>query len=268
MGQRIHDFSQETVEDIQKTLQRSIEEDEQHRLLEWWGDSWLDLTDELGISHYLADVESYRQEVKGRHETALEEFDKLLERVHTIDKEYAARMQILLKRMEAFRLRIIQTAALLAPEALSMSGEEYTALAMKIRRNYAETVKNLNQEMMQVSEEGPKNYQEYWNQSDAYFCPYWWQNEEKRKAAIQWLKEEAKATGGISANRLLTNAEKYEENLNRLHAIQAITNAERSDAYDDQTLNALQNALGVGGIDYNEKNNHTLTEKDFEFLEE
>ncbi len=146
MGKIIRDFSQETVEDIRQTILEGMLEHGNAPLLDWWDDIWKTLTDEIEISDYLDNVEAYHKEVIDRHNTTLERFDKILEKAHNVDIIYAGRQRAILHRMQAFYNRIVQTAALLAPQALEMSNEEYQELIDRIQTAYQGTVAEIEKE--------------------------------------------------------------------------------------------------------------------------
>ena len=90
--------------------------------------------------------------------------------------------------------------------------------------------------------------EEYWKRKDGYFEGHWWQDEEKLYEAYTCLRAEATMKGGFDVYE--EGVAHNEENpSNKIYAVQAMFNCERSGYYDENLLNQLEIVMGSNGRD-------------------
>ena len=130
----VRDFSVDSVANIREIIRKNVDEEDEWAIVDWFKDTFI--SEELDINDYLDNVSEYQAKMADKHNISSEKFDKILYRVNSVDYNYAQRFSTLQQKAVGFQNKIIGIAALVTPEALQMSDEDYGTLCNNINSQY------------------------------------------------------------------------------------------------------------------------------------
>ncbi len=160
----IRDFSQQSVQELRSIIQKNAQ-DSQFGLFDWFEDTFL--MQELNIQDYLNNVNDYHAKMIDKHNIGSTEFDKILERVHSVDTNYASRFSSLGDRVTALYTRIERLTEMINPSVIIADPSDFTKLADGIRSNYNKVKVESDTKIKQFEASMPVLYDKQWYENVA-----------------------------------------------------------------------------------------------------
>ncbi|WP_235828979.1 hypothetical protein [Anaerosacchariphilus polymeriproducens] len=144
------DFTKDSIDTFRKELNEFKDEKDLFGLRYKFPD--YDILCKLDIVQYIDNVKKYGSNVTAKCKTADKELDGILKQVETVDANYAARLDAIHGRMEAFHQQIQNITNIMTPEAIDL-GENYYG-------DYLKTFQDVYQAEVKKSEKELKRLQD------------------------------------------------------------------------------------------------------------
>ena len=159
MNGNTRDFSQQSVQELRDIIRKNLQ-DNQWGFFDWFDDTFL--MQELNIKNYINNVNEYHAKMIDKHNMGSEEFDRILERVHTVDENYSARINSLVDQAKALQTRIEQLTKMIDPSVITANPGDFARLADGIDSKYQKVKVQSEARMKQCEASMPVLYDKQW----------------------------------------------------------------------------------------------------------
>ena len=153
------DFSQQSVQELRDIIRKNLQ-DNQWGFFDWFDDTFL--MQELNIKNYINNVNEYHAKMIDKHNMGSAEFDRILERVHTVDENYSARINSLVDQAKALQTRIEQLTKMIDPSVITANPGDFARLADGIDSKYQKVKVQSEAKMKQCEASMPVLYDKQW----------------------------------------------------------------------------------------------------------
>ena len=152
-------FSQQSVQELRDIIRKNMQ-DNQWGFFDWFDDTFL--MQELNIKNYINNVNEYHAKMIDKHNMGSEEFDRILQRVHTVDENYSARINSLVDQAKALQTRIEQLTKMIDPSVITANPSDFARLADGIDSKYQKVKVQSEARMKQCEASMPVLYDKQW----------------------------------------------------------------------------------------------------------
>ena len=153
MSSVIRDFSQEAVANIRELIRENVDEEKQFFLWDWIDDSFK--MDDLNIQDYLNDVSKYQSHMVDKHNINSKKFDKILERVKSVDVNYAKRFNEIYESVVSYNNKILKVTNMISPEGMTLKSDVYDSVIDGIERIHNKDIDYLKYDLEYYDDELP-----------------------------------------------------------------------------------------------------------------
>ena len=153
------DFSQQSIQELRDIIRKNLQ-DNQWGFFDWFDDTFL--MQELNIKNYINNVNEYHAKMIDKHNMGSAEFDRILERVHTVDENYSARINSLADQAKALQTRIEQLTKMIDPSVITANPGDFARLADGIDSKYQKVKVQSEARMKQCEASMPVLYDKQW----------------------------------------------------------------------------------------------------------
>ena len=153
------DFSQQSVQELRDIIRKNLQ-DNQWGFFDWFDDTFL--MQELNIKNYINNVNEYHAKMIDKHNMGSAEFDRILQRVHTVDENYSARINSLVDQAKALQTRIEQLTKMIDPSVITANPSDFARLADGIDSKYQKVKVQSETKIKQCEASMPVLYDKQW----------------------------------------------------------------------------------------------------------
>lgn len=154
------DFTRKSVHELRDIIKKNVDDEGQFGFFDWFQDTFL--MQELNIQNYVNNVNEYHAKMVDKHNVGSSEFDKILERVHSVDTNYASRLNRLTDQVNALSNRVMRMANMLNPSVITANSSDYAKLSEGIRVKYHNVKVQSNAEIKKCEQSMPLLYDKQW----------------------------------------------------------------------------------------------------------
>lgn len=159
------DFTRKSVHELRDIIKKNVDDEGQFGFFDWFQDTFL--MQELNIQNYVNNVNEYHAKMVDKHNVGSSEFDKILERVHSVDTNYASRLNRLTDQVNALSNRVMRMANMLNPSVITANSSDYAKLSEGIRVKYQNVKVQSNTEIEKCKQSMPLLYDKQWYENAA-----------------------------------------------------------------------------------------------------
>jgi len=159
----VRDFSQKSVQELRGIIKKNAD-DGQWGLFDWWDDTF---AKELNIKDYLNNVNKYHTEMIDKHNIGSAEFDKILQRVHSVDVNYASRLNSITDQVKALYNRIMYLSEMIDPSVITANPSDFAKLTKGISEKYNQVKIQSDAKIKKCEESMPVLYDKQWYENVA-----------------------------------------------------------------------------------------------------